>query len=203
MNAYLCSAAVSMLIAITPAIAQTAVNPGTSDTTAPSASEPVNPSPSPPTNINGQSAVTGSSDTSVTAPPTPVEQNRLDPSAPSPQRLIIDPGSGANPSAPGNSYNAIQEGAANNGTSNGTSGIGVTPAPSALSPSMYPQRLTTPPVQNPASNYPAALRAPVFTQPNMTSGTGMGPSSARSARTAGRLQPHELAGSHAHSGGHH
>ncbi|AGK57278.1 autotransporter-associated beta strand repeat protein [Hyphomicrobium denitrificans 1NES1] len=119
--------------------------------------------------------------------PSPVEQNRLDSSAPSPERLLIDPGAAAgstasnpaenssDPNAPGESYNAILKGSSsNNGTSTGTSGLRATPAPSALSPSMYPQPLTTPPTQNPASNYPAPLTAPHFTQPTMTPGTGIG-----------------------------
>ena len=64
----------------------------------------------------------------------PVEQNRIDPAAPSRQRLQIDEGASAravqnpganvaNPSTTGNSFNTIIEGSpSNNGTSTGVSG---------------------------------------------------------------------------------
>jgi hypothetical protein len=65
----------------------------------------------------------------------PVEQNRIDPAAPSRQRLQIDEGAsagavqnpganGANPgNTPGNSFNTVIEGSpSNNGTSTGVSG---------------------------------------------------------------------------------
>ena len=68
------------------------------------------------------------------AAPPPVEQNRIDPAAPSRQRLQIDEGAsaravqnpGANvekPATTGNSFNTIIEGSpSNNGTSTGVSG---------------------------------------------------------------------------------
>lgn len=217
MDSRIYSAAVTILIATTPAVAQTTTNPGaTNTTTSPSTSNPGD-TTTPSSSTTGQSA-TGSSETPVNVSPSPVEQNRLDPSAPSPQRLLIDPGTAAggtgtnpaenssDPNAPGNSYNAIIEGT-NNGTSTGTSGLGVTPAPSPLSPSLYPQRLTIPPTQNPASNYPAPLTAPVFTQP--TAGPGIGtPAAASSMGTHSSLQSHAFShsampGSHAHAGGGH
>lgn len=214
MNSRFYIMAVASLIATTPALAQTATNPGTTDSTTPSASgssSALTPSPS-----TSATTTTGSSEPPVTATPSPVEPSRLDPSAPSEQRLIIDPGSGAgstttnpadnssNPGAPGSSYNAILEnGSSSNGASTGSSGLGVTPAPSALSPSMYPRPLTTPALQNPASNYPAALTAPVFPQPSMPTSTGIGTSALRSGLSAhSSMQSHPLSLSHAHAGGH-
>lgn len=206
MNSSLYLAAVALLIVTTPASAQTTTNPGTTDGTTPSTSNSGDiTAPLPSTGAATGQSPTGSSETPVTAMPSPVEPNRLDPSAPSQQRLVIAPGSttgsttadpadnSSNPSAPGNSYNAILNGAAsNNGTSTGTSGLGVTPAPSPLSPSMYPRRLT----------------APVFTQPSLTSRTGLGTGivvspAARSGLTAhSGLQSHGLPSGHAHSGSH-
>ena len=214
MNSRFYIMAIASLIATTPALAQTATNPGTTDSTTPPASgssSALTPSPS-----TSTTTTTGSSEPPVTATPSPVEPSRLDPSAPSEQRLIIDPGSGAgstttnpadnssNPGAPGSSYNAILEnGSSSNGASTGSSGLGVTPAPSALSPSMYPRPLTTPALQNPASNYPAALTAPVFPQPSMPTSTGIGKSALRSGLSAHSfMQSHPLSVSHAHSGSH-
>ncbi len=214
MNSRFYIMAIASLIATTPAVAQTATNPGTTDSTTPPASgssSALTPSPS-----TSTTTTTGSSEPPVTATPSPVEPSRLDPSAPSEQRLIIDPGSGAgstttnpadnssNPGAPGSSYNAILEnGSSSNGASTGSSGLGVTPAPSALSPSMYPRPLTTPALQNPASNYPAALTAPVFPQPSMPTSTGIGKSALRSGLSAhSSMQSHPLSLSHAHAGGH-
>lgn len=220
MNSRIYMMAVASLIATTPAVAQTATNPdtttnpGTTDLTTPPASgsgSALTPSPS-----TSSSTTTGSSEPPVTANPSPVEPSRLDPSAPSEQRLIIDPGSGAgstttnpadnssNPGAPGSSYNAILEnGSSSNGASTGSSGLGVTPAPSALSPSMYPRPLTTPSLHNPASNYPAALTAPVFPQPSTTTSTGLGSSAMRSGLSAhSSMQSHPLSISHAHAGSH-
>ena len=88
------------------------------------------------------SAARGSSATSgaTTGSSTGVEMNRIDPSAPSPQRLQIDDGRSAavrqnpdanslHPGAAGTSYNTILRGAPSNsgvntGASPGTSGIG-------------------------------------------------------------------------------
>jgi len=188
MHSRIYSAAVTILIATTPVAAQSTANPDATGTAAsPSTSNPSETTtPSSSTSTTGQSA-TGSSETPTNVSPTPVEQNRLDPSAPSPQRLLIDPGVAAggtatnpaenssDPSAPGNSYNSILEGASsNNGTSTGTSGLGLTPAPSPLSPSMYPQPLTIPPTHRSGSNYPAPLTAPQFTQSTMTPGISIG-----------------------------
>ncbi len=224
MNSRFYMMAIASLIATTPAVAQTATNPdtttnpGTTDSTTPPASgsgSALTPSPS-----TSSSTTTGSSEPPVTANPSPVEPSRLDPSAPSEQRLIIDPGSGAgstttnpadnssNPGAPGSSYNAILEnGSSSNGASTGSSGLGVTPAPSALSPSMYPRPLTTPSLHNPASNYPAALTAPVFPQPSTTTSMGIGPPTMRPGMRSGlsahsTMQSHPLSISHAHAGSH-
>lgn len=225
MDSRVYSTAIAILIATTPAIAQTTTNSGTStsptDTTAsPDASSPSGATTSPPSTSATDQGASGSSETPVNVSPSPIEQNRLDPSAPSPERLLIDPGAAAgstvtnpaenssNPSAPGESYNAILGGSSsNNGTSTGTSGLGVTPAPSALSPSMYPRPLTTPPAQNPASNYPAPLTTPHFTQPTMTPGAGIGMAGHGSGIEAhSSLQGHAfshgpMAGGHA-AGGH-
>ncbi|MBS0253357.1 MAG: hypothetical protein JSR78_20045 [Proteobacteria bacterium] len=65
----------------------------------------------------------------------PVERHRLDPAAPSPQRLQIDDGASAavrnpdadalHPGSSGSSYNTIMRGApSTSGTSTGTSGLG-------------------------------------------------------------------------------
>ena len=224
MDSRIYSVAVAFAIVTTSAAAQTITNPNT--TVSPGASSPTDSTaPSPPTSTTGQNA-TGSSETPANVSPSPVEQNRLDPSAPSAQRLIIDPGTAAgstttnpadnssNPGAPGRSYNAIQErGSSNNGTSTGTSGLGVTPAPSPLSPSMYPQPLTTPPTPNPASNYPAPLTNPVFAQPTTTPGAGLGTHTTASGIGAGSsLQDHatshatmpssHMGGGHMGGGGH-
>ena len=87
---------------------------------------------------NPQSLITKPGATTTDAPgaaPPPVEQNRLDPSAPSRQRLQIDEGASAraiqnpgatttNPNAAGN-FNTIIEGApSSSGTSSGVSGAG-------------------------------------------------------------------------------
>lgn len=81
----------------------------------------------------------------------PVEQNRLDPSAPSPLRLQIDEGASAravqnpnsnvaNPSATGN-FNTIIEGApSSSGTSSGVSGAG--PSSVVTTPSISPSGST-------------------------------------------------------------
>jgi hypothetical protein len=152
---------------------------GTSSTTAPAATPAPSVAPAPPdaaapgtaqsTGTSATSGTSGNSSSSAaqgsseTAAPTseapgnviqsPVETNRLDPSAPSRQRLQIDEGqlgstvtnpdeTSSNPAAPGESYNSIVEGApSNNGIGTGTSGLGTTSAPQ----STYPKRLTSPP----------------------------------------------------------
>ena len=87
---------------------------------------------------NPQSLITKPGAATTDAPgaaPPPVEQNRLDPSAPSRQRLQIDEGASAraiqNPSATttdpnaGGNFNTIIEGApSSSGTSSGVSGAG-------------------------------------------------------------------------------
>ena len=87
---------------------------------------------------NPQSLITKPGATTTDAPgaaPPPVEQNRLDPSAPSRQRLQIDEGASAraiqNPNATatdpnaGGNFNTIIEGApSSSGTSSGVSGAG-------------------------------------------------------------------------------
>jgi len=162
MNKFILSAAIVTLSAACPAFAQTSTDPAEAPPTPPTvAAPPANSSnptaaTAPPTTTTTSNGSEGSSEAPGNVIQSPVEQNRLDPSAPSPGRLQIDEGSvgdaitnpdenSSNPAAPGQSYNAILRGApSNNGTSAGTSGLGVTPPASAMSPSLYPGRLTSP-----------------------------------------------------------
>lgn len=162
MNKFILSAAIVTLSAACPAFAQTSTEPTAAPPTPPTvAGPPANSSnPSAATAPPAATTTTNGSEGSSAAPTnviqSPVEQNRLDPSAPNPGRLQIDEGSvgdaitnpdanSSNPAAPGQSYNAILGGGpSNNGTSAGTSGLGVTPPASAMSPSVYPGRLTSP-----------------------------------------------------------
>ena len=241
MNKPLLSIAAALCVA-SPALAQStspAAPPAPTMAAPPSnTSNPTPPttmSPSPSTAPNSATSSTstgavGSSEAPGNVISSPVEQNRLDPSAPSPERLQIDPtvsGStvvnpgttSSNPGAPGQSYNAIIEGAApNSGTSTGTSGLGVSPGPS---PSLYPQRLTTPPTPNAASTYPAPI---VNSSTPLNSGvgtglgstgigaTGLGSLGLRSPSTglgmSGGMGSHGMShgmtsGGHAGGGGHH
>lgn len=100
-------------------------------------------------NANDQNmpANRGSSQPTTEAPGSaagPVERHRLDPAAPSPQRLQIEDGTSASvrnpdadalhPGPSGSSYNTIMRGApSTSGTSTGTSGIGSSPGTGASS----------------------------------------------------------------------
>ena len=89
----------------------------------------------------------GSSQPTTEAPGSaagPVERHRLDPAAPSPQRLQIEDGTSAavrnpdadtlHPGPSGSSYNTIMRGApSTSGTSTGTTGIGSSPGTGASS----------------------------------------------------------------------
>ncbi len=197
MNRMALSVIVSALIFASPALAQTTTPPPETappvaqppaDTTNPATSTGTAGTPSDATTTSSAPALTpapqdseGSSETPSSVISSPAERNRLDPSAPSRFRLQIDPGSpgesatnpgtvSSNLAAPGEPYNAITEGApSDNGASTGTTGRGVTPAPSPLSPSTYPQPLTFPPTPPATSTYPAPLISP--TTP-FTSGVG-------------------------------
>jgi len=192
MNKFLLAAAV--LAVASPVQAQTTQSDSTTPTPpANTANSGTTPPPAPSTNATSTttSGAVGSSEAPPPAPPSPIEQNRLDPSAPSRYRLQIDGGSSgsvasnpdttsSDPAAPGESYNALTEGTpSNNGVSSGSSGLGVAPTPSPLSESPYPPAITTPPTPYPTSTYPAPLVQPtpfgthagVVVEPNSTFGS--------------------------------
>lgn len=221
-------AIIAISLATTPAAAQTTTTPASPGSPSGAASPPntsnagtANPSttsPSASPSTNNQGAVGSSEVPSNSVIPSPIEQNRLDSSAPSPNRLLIDPGNAGNavtnpdvnssdPNAPGQSVNAIAGVApSTNGTSTGTSGLGMTPAPSPLSPSMYPQPLTTPPTPNPASNYPAPLTTPTFAQRGITPGFGIGvgvPGAGTGVRSGMQTHSFSSRSSGGHAGGGH
>lgn len=217
---------ITAVMAVTPAAAQTSPNPTSTGTQAglsPSgaATNPetnpgtVNPATPPPVTTN-QSA-TGSSEPPPTTIASPPEADRLDPSAPSPQRLVIDPGNSAtigsnpaanssDPNAPGQSYNAILQqdssgnAASSNGVGSGTSGLGVTPAPSAMSPSLYPAPLTRPILTQPGFNGATSVGASINPESLSRSATrgGSMPSGLPSHSLAPGLAPvgHHSGGGH-------
>jgi hypothetical protein len=162
MNKFILSAAIVALSAASPAFAQTSTEPTAAPPTPPTvAGPPANSSnpttaTAPPATTTTSNGSEGSSEAPGNVIQSPVEQNRLDPSAPSSARLQIDEGSvgdavtnpasnSSNPAAPGLSYNSILQGEpSNNGTGTGTSGLGVTPPASPMSPSVYPRPITPP-----------------------------------------------------------
>jgi hypothetical protein len=167
MNKFVLPAAILALSAC-PVFAQTSTEPTQAPPTPPTVANPpansTNPTAAtapPTTTTTTNNGAEGSSAAPGNVIQSPVEQNRLDPSAPSPDRLQIDEGSvgdaatnpdtnSSNPGAPGQSYNAIVQGApSNSGIGTGTSGLGVTPPASAMSPSTYPHALT-PPMSTPS-----------------------------------------------------
>jgi len=170
MNKLLLSIAVVALAAASPAFAQTATTPS-DETPSPPASPltPTGPATNPAT---GEPATTpaGSSEAPGNTIVSPVEQNRLDPSAPSQERLQIDSGSSgaavtnpdaqsSDPGAPGQTYDTIIEGApSNNGTSTGVSGLSNSTGTSNSAMSMPAAPLMN--GQTTAPGYPAPLMSP-------------------------------------------
>jgi hypothetical protein len=101
---------------------------------------------------NPQDLITKRNSTTTNAPGSsgsPVEHNRLDPAAPSPQRLQIDEGASArarnnpdvestHPNASGNSYNTIIQGSPSNNATTSSGGLGSTTTTPGASSSSSP-----------------------------------------------------------------
>ena len=153
-------AAFVLALGASPAAAQST----DATTTSPSSESPSSQSTTPGTTTTTSTA-TGSTEVATPVNPSPVEANRLDPSAETPLRLQLgaSPSTLANPDqftateinvAPGVSYNSILQ-SSTNSTASGSTNSTTSTLPSTVS--SYPARLGKHTSAGPSSTYPRPL----------------------------------------------